>query len=184
LNADMRRPRLLIALASLAVIGAVAPASAAAQAPAELSVRATTRGGVFVGTLEVNRFSVRSAGLTASGRLTGRLRDRRYPSPQRVNESQVSFAVAVASGATANDCARVSLTLGRRAVRLVGLRATFPARTYRLRPRRGGSPALPDLLCATAQTLAAQPPPPAGQPAPPPSPIVVHLLNALRLVSA
>ena len=171
-----RRPLLLAAVAVAALVASPAPASAqsAADLPS-LSMPGTTDRGRFVGRLDVARFTLHENELVVVGRLVGRLRDRRYPGPQPVDQrGRFRATVAAVPG---KDCAQLVLALAGRLSRVFGLRTTFAAQTYTLRPRRGGPPAVPDLLCATSQTLSAQPPQP-GQPFPP---VVLHLLNALRL---
>jgi len=58
--------------------------------------------------------------------------------------------------------------------------AAVAATSFVVRPRPNGPSAVRDILCATSQTLTAAP----LAVGVPPSPTVVHLLNALRLVHA
>ena len=90
---------LLAAAASLALLAAL-PAGAGAQSggsrfPTVLLSAKTTQGR-FQGSFVIRRFRVRAPGLAVFGRLNGRLRDRRYPSAQRVRNSPFSFTVALA----------------------------------------------------------------------------------------
>jgi hypothetical protein len=170
--------------ASIAVVApgessaATASPSAAAEPFPSIPVSGRTQRGRFRGHLFVTRVRARGDRLVASGTLTGRLSDRRYPSAQAVTLRRFSVALTVAPTPGATDCA--SLTMGIPAVRtrLAGLPARLAAATFTVQPRRDGPPAVRDILCATSQTLTAQPPVAGAAP----SPVVVHLLNALRLV--
>lgn len=186
-------PRTLAALvlvcltaASVAFVAArgstaqAAPARSAAEPFPAIALVGKTQRGRFTGTLAVSRVVARGDGLIASGTVTGRLRDSRYPSTQSVAIRRFSTPLAVTATPGATDCASLTMTIPADRTRLVGLRAELAARTLIMRPERGDPPAVRDILCATSQTLAAQPPA-AGVA---PSPVVVHLLNALRLVHA
>lgn len=139
-----------------------------------------TQRGSFTGRLAVTRVFARGDQVIASGRVSGRLRDRRYPSVQAVTIRRFSVVLGVTATAGAADCASLTMTIPARQTRLVGLRAELPAATFVVRPQRNGPRAVPDLLCATSQLLAAQPPAIGVAP----SPVVLNLLNALRLVHA
>jgi hypothetical protein len=166
--------RLLVALATSLALVAVAPAGAGARGPGSrfptVFLSAATAAGRFQGAFDVRRFRVRGPGLAVFGRLSGTLRDRRYPSAQRVRRVPFSFDVTAARP-TGAACARVAITLVGRTAPVVGLAATFPPRTLLLRPRRGTGPSTGELLCGTSSALAVNAPP--G--------VTVHLLNALRL---
>ena len=140
----------------------------------------TTQRGRFSGRLTVTRVYARGDQLIASGSISGRLRDSRYPSTQAVTIRRFSVVLGVAATPGATDCASLTMTLPSVRMRLVGLRAQLAARRFEVQPRGGGPRAGRDILCATSQTLTAQPPAPGVAP----SPVVVHLLNALRLVHA
>ena len=172
--------------ASLAFLASAgSPAQAATTPPAAepfpvIPLVAKTQRGRFMGRLDVTRVIARGDRLIASGRVTGRLRDSRYPSTQAVAIRRFSVALAVTATPGATDCASLSMATPAVRMRLVGLRAELAARSFVVRPQPGGPPAVRDVLCATSQTLTAQPPAVGVAP----SPVVVHLLNALRLVHA
>lgn len=157
-----------------------ASTSAAAEPFPAIRLVGKTQRGRFAGRLDATRVSARGDQLIASGTLTGRLRDSRYPSAQAVTVRRFSVVLSVTATPGANDCASLTMAIPAHRTRLVGLRADLAARTFVVRPRRGGPRAVREILCATSQTLAATPP--AAGVAPPP--VVVHLLNALRLVNA
>lgn len=173
-----------LAAALLAVVpsGGSTAEAAARGATAEpfpsIPLSASTQRGGFRGRLEVTRVRARGDQLIASGALTGRLRDRRYPSTQPVNVRRFSVVLAVSATPGAGDCASLTMATSAVRTRLVGLRAEVAASSFVVRPTRNGPRAVGDILCAASQTLTAQPPA-VGIP---PSPVVVHLLNALRLV--
>jgi hypothetical protein len=162
------------AVTTLAVLVAI-PTGASAQAGGAsfptVFLSAKTAGGQFRGAFEIRRFRVRGPGLAVFGRLSGRLRDNRYPSSQRVRRGPFSFAVTAGPAAGARTCARLAIVLAGRTAPVAGLAATFPPRTVILRPRRGTGPSTGALLCGTSSALAANAPPT----------VTVHLLNALRL---
>jgi hypothetical protein len=160
----------LCLLASLAAAGGASARTPPTAFPV-IGVSATTDRGGFTGRLALERFSMGSAGLLAVGHLTGTLKDRRYPSPEPIDLRGFSFPAAVAPVSGAPDCGRLALNLAGRRTKLFGLAATFPPRALVLRPHRGSPRAYRELLCGTAQALAAQAPPSA----------VVHLPNALLL---
>ena len=170
----MHRRLILIAILSAALL-AGAPAGAGAQAGGSsfptILLTAKTSAGRFQGRFEIRRFRVRGAGLAAFGRLSGRLRDRRYPTTQRLRNRPFSFDVALAQVPGARTCARLAIVFAGRTAPLVGLAATFAPRTLVLRPRRGTGPSTGELLCGTSTAVAANAPPA----------VTVHLLNALRL---
>jgi hypothetical protein len=170
----MSRRLLLVALASIAVLGA-APAGASAQAGGAsfptVFLTAKTAQGQFRGAFVIRRFRVRGPGLAVFGRLNGRLRDRRYPSAQRVRNRPFSFDVTARPPTGATSCARVAILFAGRTTPVIGLAATFAPRTLVLRPRRGTGPSTGELLCGTSTALAVNAPPA----------VTVHLLNALRL---
>jgi hypothetical protein len=161
------------AIASLAALAV--PAGASAQTGgsrfATVLLSAKTTGGRFQGSFVIRRFRVRGTGVAAFGRLNGTLRDRRYPSAQRVRNRAFSFPVAAARVPGARTCARVGIVFAARTAPIVGLAAAFAPRTLVLRPRRGTGPSTAELLCAASSAVAANAPPQ----------VTVHLLNALRL---
>ena len=161
------------AIASLALLAA--PAGAGAQTGGSrfptVILSAKTTGGRFQGSFVIRRFRVRGTGLAAFGRLNGILRDRRYPTAQRVRNRPFSFDVGAAPVPGVASCARVAIVFAARTAPLVGLAATFAPRTLVLRPRRGTGPSTGELLCAASSAVAANAPPQ----------VTVHLLNALRL---
>lgn len=167
--------RLLVVVITSIVVLAAAPAGASAQAGGAsfptVFVSAKTAGGQFRGAFHIRRFRVRGPGLAVSGRLSGTLRDSRYPSVQRVRNRPFSFDVAAGRPAGATSCARVAIFFAGRTAPVVGLPATFAPRTLVLRPRRGTGRSTGELLCGTSTALAANAPPA----------VTVHLLNALRL---
>lgn len=172
-----------------ASIALVAPGGSLAQAPKRpaavepypaIPLVGTTQRGRFTGRLAVTRVAARGDQLIASGSVTGRLRDSRYPSTQPVEIRRFSIVLGVTATAGASDCASLTMTIPSTRTRLVGLRAQLAARSFVVVPRRGGPRAVRDILCAASQTVIAQPPA-AGVA---PSPVLVHLLNALRLVHA
>src|SRR4051795_7001697 len=169
-------PRRFIAIATaIALALLVVPVGASAQAGGSrfptVLLSAKTTGGRFQGSFVIPRFPVRGAGLAAVGRLNGNLRDRRYPSTQRVRNRAFSFTVAAARVPGARTCARVGIVFPARTAPIVGLAAAFAPRTLVLRPRRGTGPSTRELLCAASSAVAANAPPQ----------VTVHLLNALRL---
>jgi hypothetical protein len=170
----MSRRLLVVVITSLAVLAA-APAGASAQAggasfPTVFLSAKTTRG-QFRGAFQVRRFRVRGPGLAVFGRLSGTLRDSRYPSVQRVRNRAFSFDVSARPVPAVRSCARVAILFAGRTTPVVGLAAAFPPRTLVLRPRRGTGPSTGELLCGTSTALAANAPPA----------VTAHLLNALRL---
>jgi hypothetical protein len=170
----MNRRIALVIVISLTVLAA-APVAAGAQARAAsfptVSFSARTAAGGFNGRFEIRRFRVRPPGLAVFGRLSGRLRDNRFPSAQRVRNRPFSFAVTLAPVIGAPTCARLAVVFAARTAPLIGLAATFAPRTVVLRPRRGTGPSTGELLCGASAAVAANAPPT----------VTVHLLNALRL---
>jgi len=164
---------LLTTAVSLALLAAL-PAGAGAQAGGSrfptVLLSAKTAQGRFQGSFVIRRFRVRATGLAVFGRLNGRLRDRRYPTAQRVRNSPFSFTVALAR-VPSPSCARIAINFAPRTAPLVGLAATFGPRTLVMRPRRGTGPSTGELLCGLSAAVAANAPPA----------VTVHLLNALRL---
>jgi hypothetical protein len=164
----------LAALVSLALLAAL-PGGAVAQSGGArfptVFLSAKTTQGRFQGRFEVRRFRVRPPGLAVFGRLTGTLRDRRYPTAQRLRNSAFSFPIALARVTASRSCARLAIVFAPRTAPLVGLAATFGPRTLVLRPRRGTGPSTGELLCGASAAVAANAPPS----------VTVHLLNALRL---
>jgi hypothetical protein len=169
----MQRRLIAIAIVSLALLAA--PAGAGAQAGGSrfptVLLSAKTSGGRFQGRFEIRRFRVRGAGVAAFGRLSGTLRDRRYPTVQRLKNTAFSFDVATARVPGATSCARLAIVFAGRTAPLVGLAATFAPRTLVLRPRRGTGSSTGELLCGASAAATANAPPQ----------VTVHLLNALRL---
>jgi hypothetical protein len=169
----MQRRLIAIAIASLALLAA--PTGANAQSSGSrfptILLSAKTSGGRFNGSFAIRRFRVRGPGLAAFGRLNGTLRDRRYPTTQRIRNTAFSFDVAAALVPGARSCERLAIVFAARTAPLVGLAATFAPRTLVLRPRRGTGPSTGELLCGASAAVAANAPPQ----------ITVHLLNALRL---
>jgi hypothetical protein len=164
----------LAMIAALALLTAL-PAGASAQAGGSnfptIFLSAKTTQGRFQGTFVIRRFRVRAPGLAVFGRLSGTLRDRRYPSTQRLLRRPFSFTVAAAQVPGATSCARIAINFAARTAPLVGLAATFAPRTLVLRPRRGTGPSTGEVLCAASTAVAANAPPA----------VIAHLLNALRL---
>ena len=165
---------LLSALVTLALLAAP-PSDASAQAggarfPTVLLSAKTTQGR-FQGAFVIRRFRVRPPGLAVFGRLSGTLRDRRYPSRQRVRNRAFSFTVALARVTTSRSCARIAINVAPRVAPIVGLPAAFGPRRLLLRPRRGTGPSTHELLCGVSAAVAVNAPPA----------VTVHLLNALRL---
>jgi hypothetical protein len=169
----MQRALVLIAIIAVALLAA--PTGATAQSAGSrfptVTLSAKTSGGRFQGTFVIRRFRVRAAGLAAFGRLNGTLRDRRYPTTQRVRNAAFSFDVAAARVPGAGTCARLAIVFAGRTAPIVGLAATFVPRTLILRPRRGTGPSTGELLCGASAAVATNAPPQ----------VTVHLLNALRL---
>jgi hypothetical protein len=169
----MRRRLIPIVIVSLALLAAPAGAnaqSARSRFPTVL-LTAKTAGGRLQGSFRIRRFRVRGPGLVAFGRLNGKLRDRRYPTTQRVRNRAFSFTVAAARVPGATTCARLAIVFAARTAPVVGLAATFAPRTLVLRPRRGTGASTGELLCGASSAVAANAPPQ----------VTVHLLNALRL---
>jgi hypothetical protein len=161
----------LVALALLTALPAGAGAQVGGSNFPTVFLSAKTTQGRFRGSFEIRRFRVRGPGLAAFGRLSGTLRDRRYPSTQRLRRRPFSFVVAAAQVPGAKSCNRLAINFAARTAPLVGLAATFAARTLVLRPRRGTGPSTSEVLCAASAAVAANAPPT----------VTVHLLNALRL---
>jgi hypothetical protein len=169
----MHRRLIAIAIVSLALLAA--PSGASAQSSGAnfptVFLTAKTASGRFHGRFEIRRFRVRGPGLAVFGRLNGRLRDRRYPTAQRLRNSTFSFDVSLARVNGSASCARLAIVFAARTAPLVGLAATFAPRTLVLRPRRGTGPSTRELLCGASAAVSASAPPA----------VTVHLLNALRL---
>jgi hypothetical protein len=171
----MQRRSIAIAIALLCAALLAVPTGASAQAggsrfPTVLLSAKTSAGG-FKGSFVIRRFRVRGAGIAAFGRLNGTLRDRRYPTRQRVHNRTFSFDVAAAQIPGARTCARLAINMAARVAPVVGLPAAFAARTLVLRPRGGTGPSTGELLCGASTAVAVNAPPA----------VTVHLLNALRL---
>jgi hypothetical protein len=167
--------RLLPTVAILCLGLLAAPAGAGAQSAGSrfptVLLSGKTAQGRFQGQFVVRRFRVRGAGLAVFGRLSGTLRDRRYPTTQRVRNVAFSFDTAAARVPGATTCARLAIVIGARVAPVAGLAATFAQRVLVLRPRRGTGPSTGEVLCAASAAVAANAPPS----------VTVHLLNALRL---
>jgi hypothetical protein len=169
------QPRHIAIVIAIVTAMLAAPAGAGAQAggsrfPSVL-LSAKTSGGRFQGSFIIRRFRLQPTGIAAFGRLNGRLRDRRYPTTQRVRNRSFSFAVAAARVPGATSCARLAIVFAARTAPIVGLAATFSPRALVLRPRRGTGPSTGELLCGASTAVATNAPPQ----------VTVHLLNALRL---
>jgi hypothetical protein len=168
-----RRILLIVAIVSAGVLAA--PTGASAQAGGSrfptVLLTAKTAQGRFQGRFEVRRFRVRGPGLAVFGRLSGTLRDRRYPSVQRLRNRPFAFDAAAARVPGARTCARIAIVFAARIAPVAGLAATFAQRVLVLRPRRGTGPSTGEVLCATSSAVAASAPPS----------VTAHLLNALRL---
>jgi hypothetical protein len=168
-----RRLPTIVAILCLGLL--LAPASAGAQAGGSrfptVLLSGKTAQGRFQGQFAVRRFRVRGPGLAVFGRLSGTLRDRRYPSTQRVRNATFSFDVILAQVRGATTCARLAIVLVARTAPVAGLAATFAQRVLVLRPRRGTGPSTGEVLCAASSAVAVNAPPA----------VTVHLLNALRL---
>jgi len=179
MRCDAAMHRRLIAVALVALLALALPAALPAGANARagksrfpvLALGARTTSGKFQGRFVVRRFRVRDQGIAVFGRLSGILRDRRYPTRQRVRNSPFSFDVALARVTTSRSCARLALTFAGRTTPVVGLAATFAPRRIVLRPRRGTGPSTGELLCGASTAVAVNSP----------AVVTVHLLNALRL---
>ena len=171
----MQRRYIALATAIVCVALLAAPAGASAQVGGSrfptVFLSAKTAGGRFEGSFLIRRFRVRGVGIAAFGRLNGTLRDRRYPTSQRVRNRTFSFDVAAAQVPGARSCARLAINMAVRTAPVVGLAATFAPRTLVLRPRRGTGRSTGELLCGASTAVAANAPPT----------VTVHLLNALRL---
>jgi hypothetical protein len=166
--------RLLVIAAILCLGSLAAPSGASAQSTSRFPtvlLSAKTAQGRFQGRFDIRRFRVRGAGLAVFGRLSGTLRDRRYPTTQRIRNATFSFDVAAAQVPGATSCARLAIVFGARTAPVAGLAATFAQRVLVLRPRRGTGPSTGEVLCAASAAVAANAPPS----------VTVHLLNALRL---
>ena len=159
-----------VCLGSLAVPAGASAQSAGSRFPTVL-LSGKTAQGRFQGQFQVRRFRVRGAGLAVFGRLSGTLRDRRYPTTQRIRNATFSFDVAAARVPGATSCARLAIVFAARTAPVAGLAATFAQRVLVLRPRRGTGPSTGEVLCAASAAVAANAPPT----------LTVHLLNALRL---
>jgi hypothetical protein len=168
-----RRILLIVAVVSAGVLAA--PAGASAQAGGSrfptVVLTAKTAEGRFQGRFEVRRFRVRGPGLAVFGRLSGTLRDRRYPSVQRLRNRPISFGAAAVRVPGARTCARIAIVFAPRTAPVAGLAATFARRVLVLRPRRGTGRSTGEVLCAASAAVAASAPPT----------VTAHLLNALRL---
>jgi hypothetical protein len=168
-----RRLPTIVAILCLGLLAA--PAGAGAQSGGSrfptVLLGGKTAQGRFQGQFVVRRFRVRGTGLAVFGRLSGTLRDRRYPTTQRVRNAAFSFDVAAARVPGASTCARLAIVFGARTAPVAGLAATFAQRVLVLRPRSGTGPSTGEVLCAASSAVAANAPPS----------VTVHLLNALRL---
>jgi hypothetical protein len=171
----MQRRHIAIVTALVCLGLLAAPGAASAQAGGSrfptVFLSAKTSGGRFQGSFVIRRFRVRGTGIAAFGRLNGTLRDRRYPTRQRVRNRTFSFDVAAAQVPGTRTCARLAINFAARTAPVVGLPATFAPRTLVLRPRRGTGRSTGELLCGASTAVAANAPPA----------VTVHLLNALRL---
>ena len=127
-----RRARsLAVAAASLLALAAPPSAGAASGSPAAVSgvpARAATQQGRFDGQISVSRDAASGTDIVARGRLQGRLRDRRYPSAQPIDQA-FSTLVTVAAGPAGAPCGNLTLRFAGKTVRLFGLRAALAPRT-------------------------------------------------------
>src|SRR3954447_6353799 len=169
------QPRHIAIVIAIVTAMLAAPAGAGAQAggsrfPSVLLSAKTARGR-FQGSFVIRRFRLEPTRIAAFGRVSGRLRDRRYPTTQRVRNRSFSFAVAAAAVPGARSCARLAIVFAARTAPIVGLAATFSPRALVLRPRRGTGPSTGELLCGASTAVATNAPPQ----------VTVHLLNSLRL---
>jgi len=168
--------RRLLVIVAIVCLGLLAvPAGASAQSggsrfPTVLLTGKTAQGR-FQGRFDIRRFRVRGTGIAVLGRLNGTLRDRRYPTTQRIRNASFSFDVASARVPGAASCARLAIVFAARTAPIAGLAATFAQRVLVLRPRRGTGPSTGEVLCAASAAAATNAPPS----------LTVHLLNALRL---
>src|ERR687886_1023378 len=166
----MNRLPLIVAILCAGLVAV--PAGASAQAGGSrfptVLLTAKTAQGRFQGRFDIRRFRVRGPGLAVFGRLSGTLRDRRYPTTQRIRNAPFSFDVAAAQVPGATSCARLAVVFGARTAPVAGLPATFAQRVLVLRPRRGTGPSTGEVLCAASAAVAANAPPS----------VTVHLLNA------
>jgi hypothetical protein len=164
----------LVALLAIALLTALPGGASARTGGSRFPVvilSAKTVSGKFHGRFVVRRFRLRGQGIAVFGRLSGILRDRRYPASQRVRNSPFSFDVALARVTTSRSCARLAINFAGRTTPVVGLVATFAPRRIVLRPRRGTGPSIGELLCGASTAVAVNAP----------AVVTVHLLNALRL---
>src|ERR671933_1132267 len=148
----MTRLPLIVAILCAGLLAV--PAGASAQAGGSrfptVLLTAKTAQGRFQGRFDVRRFRVRGPGLAVFGRLTGTLRDRRYPTTQRIRNAPFSFDVAAAQVPGATSCARLAVVFGARTAPVAGLATTFAQRVLVLRPRRGTGPSTGEVLCAAS----------------------------------
>lgn len=121
------RRRLTLPPAILAVAGALLLAAAAGAAGGHsfsgLPAGARTLRGSFSGSITVVRFAASGKRVIAVSRVTGVLRDTRYPGPERVDERAVALPVGLSGGG--GSCSRLTVTLGPAGARLFGLYGTL-----------------------------------------------------------
>ena len=173
------RHRLTIVLLAvsrrLALLAAV-PAGAGAQAggsrfPTVLLSAKTTQGR-FQGASSSGASACARPGLAVFGRLNGTLRDRRYPTTQRVRNRPFSFTIALARVPVARAARASRSTFAPRIAPIVGLAADVRAAHARPAPAPRHRPV--DRRAAVRRLRRRSP-----SNAPPA--VTVHLLNALRL---
>ncbi|WP_028060670.1 hypothetical protein [Candidatus Solirubrobacter pratensis] len=172
--------RTLAAVSAAALVLAAAPdAHASPAGVASIPARAATQKGRFTGQFVVGRYVASGAGILATGRLQGRLRDSRYPSARDIDQGFSTFVTVSGAPAGTADCKRLTLAFAGKTVRIFGLRAAVAPRTVTVRPRGQNAAGIGEVLCAAGEWLAATPPP--ATPQPPPD-WLLHVLNGLRAV--
>src|SRR3954467_3548720 len=131
----MNRRLLVIATVCLGLLAV--PAGASAQSAGSrfptVLLSGKTAQGRFQGRFDVRRFRVRGTGVAVFGRLSGTLRDRRYPTAQRIRNATFSFDVAAARVPGATTCARLAIVFAARTAPGAGLAATVAPRAPVLR---------------------------------------------------
>jgi hypothetical protein len=176
--------RLALAATALALLPAATATAADAPLPkgfAAVPARGATAQGRFTGKFYVDRFAARGTDLVARGRLIGKLKDRRYPSTQDV-EVGFTTVVALTPPPAGAACSRLTLGIAGKTARLFGLRTALAPQTVAVRPHGPDAAGMKEVLCATTELLAAQPPANPAAPQPPAS-WLLHQLNGLRAIA-